>query len=534
MGVRDRDDETAEREILSALRHEQNRRFRRYLRRASLGSFVPGLGLILSGRRWLGGLILLLVVAAVGAAAVVLAGLTRTELVALAVDPRTLVLVSGGLAALAALLLASAASSHHLLQPAGIRTSQRLLGALVVTVVTSLVVAPVAMASRYAMVQYGLVTTVFTAQEPSADEIAPGPPTQPAAPEPDVDPWEGVERVNVLLIGSDAGPGREGTRPDTNIVASIDPATGDTVLFSLPRNLENVRFPLDSQLASLYPYGWQGYPDDLGSGLLNAIYRYVPDAHPELFEGVDDPGAEAMKLAAEGMTGLPIDYYVMVDLDGFQQVVDALGGIDITVRERIPLESSLLPSGVCTAPVGYIEPGRQRLSGYEALWYSRVRCGGEGLTSDFDRMRRQRCVIGAMIDRADPLTVLRRYESLAGAAREIVATDIPQAWVPAFAELGLRVQGGTIRTLPFTDEVINPANPDVIEMRQLVRDAIATPVPDDASPLSTGPSQAPSAGGDASPDPTGGGVPLDGSGTQPGEPEQPDESDGVLDLGDVC
>lgn len=521
-------------EVIDAVRQEQNRRFRRYLGRASLGSIVPGLGLVLAGRRRLGAALLVLFGLALASAAYLLAGRSRPELVALAVDPRFLLAAAAGLALLAVLLLLSAASSHHILQPPNIRTGQRALGALVVTVVTSLVVAPVAMASRYALVQYDLVTTVFSATDPAEDGVAGPVAGAPSADAPEADPWAGVDRVNVLLIGSDAGPGREGTRPDTNIVASIDTQTGDTVLFSLPRNLENAPFPATSALSAYYPSGWQGSPDDRGSGLLNAIYRYVPDEHPELFTDVDDPGAEAMKLAAEGITGLPIDYYLMVDLEGFEQVVDALGGIDITVRQPIPLESSLWPNGVCSPPVGYLEPGEQRLSGYEALWYARVRCGGPGLTDDYDRMRRQRCVIGAMIDRADPFTVLRRYESLAGAAQDIVSTDIPTSMVPAFAELGLRVKDAAVRTLPFTDQVINPANPDFGEMRRLVTGALAPPPPE-ATPApgqaetGTGPEDAAGAGGDAD----------DGAGADSAdqtviEPATPDESEGVLDLGDVC
>lgn len=520
-------------EVAAALRQEQNRRFRRYLGRASIGSLVPGVGLMLGGRRWLGALVLTVFLGAVGGAGYLLTGMSRSDLVSLAVDPRFLALAAAGLAVLAALLLLSSASSHHLLQPPGIRGGQRLIGALVITLVTSIVITPVAMASRYALVQYELVTTVFTATDDASDEPADDDEAGPDVAEPPVDPWEGVDRVNVLLMGSDAGPGREGTRPDTNIVASVDTATGDTVLFSLPRNLQDVPFPATSPLASYYPYGWQGYPDDQGSGLLNAVYRYVPADHPELFTTADDPGAEAMKLAAEGITGLEIDYYVMVDLDGFQQVVDALGGIDITVRQPIPLESSLLPNGVCTLPTRYLQPGRQRLDGYEALWYARVRCGGPGLSDDYDRMRRQRCVIGAMIDRADPLTILRRYESLAGAAQRIVSTDIPTSMVPAFAELGLRVQEGTVRTLPFTDRVINPAAPDFPGIRQQVIEALA-PLPDPTPP------PAASDLDDAPGSPSTGGTPggsdggADGSGTTGLEPSPPDESEGVLDIEDVC
>ncbi len=516
-----------------ALHDEQNRRLRHFIGRASLGSLVPGAGLLMAGRRVVGGVLLGAFVVVVAAVALAVTGLTSTELVALAVDPRFLAVSAGALAVVALVLLLNAAASHHVLQPDGIRRNQRLGAAVAVMLVTSLVVAPVALASRYAMVQYELVTNVFVADfDEGGLEASSGDDSR--SPRPYEDPWADVDRVNVLLIGSDAGPGREGTRPDTNIVASVDPATGDTVLFSLPRNLENVPFPADSPLSAYYPWGWQGDPGDVGSELLNAIYRYVPAVHPDLFEDVDDPGAEAMKLAAEGATGLPIDYYVMVDLDGFQQVVDALGGIDITVSQRVPMESSMLPAGYCSEPTYYLEPGRQRLNGYEALWYARVRCGGEGLSDDYDRMRRQRCVIGAMIDRADPLTVLRRYESLAGTARRIVSTDIPQEMVPAFAELALRVQNGQVRTLPFTDKVIFSGSPDYVLMKQLVDEALEPPAP----PSTDGQTGGGNGQGDSNGEGSDGASGSSGDGgTSPGstlEPQPQDESDGVLNLDDVC
>ncbi len=254
----------ADRALLEqAVHHEQNRRFRHFVGRASLGSLVPGIGLLMAGRRLVGGLVLGAFLVLVAAVVLALIGLTSTDLVALAVDPRFLVTSAGALALLALALLVNAAVSHHVLQPDSIRRTQRLTAAVIVTLVTSLVVAPVAMASRYAIVQYELVTNVFVA-DPGEQEVESRSGDSVRDPRPYEDPWADVERVNVLLIGSDAGPGREGTRPDTNIVASIDPATGDTVLFSLPRNLENVPFPDGSPLADYYPWGGQCQPVDVG------------------------------------------------------------------------------------------------------------------------------------------------------------------------------------------------------------------------------------------------------------------------------
>ena len=76
---------------------------------------------------------------------------------------------------------------------------------------------------------------------------------EPGEPQPSVDPWAKKPRLNLLLLGGDAGKGRTGTRTDTVIVASIDTKTGDTTLVSLPRNTGRMPFPADSPLQRLLP-----------------------------------------------------------------------------------------------------------------------------------------------------------------------------------------------------------------------------------------------------------------------------------------
>ena len=70
------------------------------------------------------------------------------------------------------------------------------------------------------------------------------------------DPWVNTPRVNVLLIGSDAGADRDGVRTDSPILASIDTHTGDAVLFGIPRNLQHVPFPPGTPMAEQYPDGF--------------------------------------------------------------------------------------------------------------------------------------------------------------------------------------------------------------------------------------------------------------------------------------
>ncbi|MGB8861050.1 MAG: LCP family protein, partial [Ilumatobacteraceae bacterium] len=139
--------------------------------------------------------------------------------------------------------------------------------------------------------------------------------------------FPGEERVNVLLLGGDGGPDRWSMRTDSMIVVSIDPDTGDTAMISVPRNLRRLPFPPGTPLAERYPKGF----DEIA----NAVYTRV-DSHRELAGGVDDAGAQGIKQGIAQLLGMPIHYYVLVDMAGFVDVVDALGGIDINVAKRVP------------------------------------------------------------------------------------------------------------------------------------------------------------------------------------------------------
>ncbi|HEX6338403.1 MAG TPA: LCP family protein [Jiangellaceae bacterium] len=445
------------------------RGFGRFLSLVTLGALVPGVGLIATGRRTVGWIVLGAWVGLIAGTLVGLLRAGRTGLVTIGSSPATLRVVGIALLAVAALWLLSAAVSLYLLQHPSLTGGQRFAGAVAVIAVMSLVITPLVTLASHSRTQTQLIDRVFA----SNDQISLTAPTRPPGV---VDPWAGQPTVNVLLLGGDGGEGREGVRPDTVILASVDTASGRTVLISLPRNLQGVPFPDDSPLHELYPRGFTG-PGDPNEWLLNAIYKNVPQMHPEVFEASSFPGADAMKWAVEGALGLDVDYFVLANLEGFERIVDALGGITIDVRYRVPMGTKLNErTGRCTEARDWIEPGSdQRLDGARALWYARARCGPPPVTDDYNRMERQRCVIGAMIDEARPMTLLRHYGRLAGALEEVFFTDIPQTLLPPFAELADRVQGSTVASLAFTDDVISPADPDYELLRSLAAEAVETP-----------------------------------------------------------
>ncbi|HSI94233.1 MAG TPA: LCP family protein, partial [Jiangellaceae bacterium] len=473
-----------------------SRGYGRFLGWAVLGSLAPGTGLIAAGHRRSGWLIF---GAWLGLVAGIVVGVARAGmggLLSLGSDPGAVRVVGAALVVVAALWLAVALVSLYLLEPSNLNGVQRFGGAVAVVAAMSLIIAPLAVGAQHTQTHTEMIDRVFSSGEQRSLTI----PTPLAEAEP-ADPWGGHERVNVLLLGSDAADGLEGVRPDTLIVASVDTRTGDTVLLSLPRNLQRVPFPEDSPLHELYPQGFDG-PGDRNNWILNAVYESVPAAHPEVFADSSYPGADATKWAVEGALNIDVDYFVMVNLEGFERIVDALGGITIDVHYRVPIGTQLNPAtGRCTPARDWIEPGPdQRLSGARALWYARARCGPYPVTDDYNRMERQRCVLGAIIDEARPLTLLRHYERFADAAGDLIVTDIPQPLLPALVDLGRMVQDASVTSLAFTDEVVQSRqNPDFEQIQELTAEAME-PASDESPAPRVGqvPAESPTAGSPAS------------------------------------
>jgi len=414
-----------------------------------LGSFLPGLGLIAARRRLVGGIIL-------GAfLALVLAGLIWAladprSLVATAVDPGLLKVITVGLIVLGVVWVLVIIASHLSLTRGPLRRSQRVGASILVGALTFVIAAPVAVGARYSYDQASLVSTVFHQQKHS--ESATRPSAEPTAKS---DPWKNKPRVNILLLGGDAGPDRTGTRTDTVMIASIDTKTGDTTLISLPRNTARMPFPPKSPLAKYYPNGFTNGDGNNAEYFLNAMYDNVPATVPKNILGkTDNLGADVLKLSTGEATGLKIDYYVLIDLAGFKKLIDALGGITVNINTYVAIGGS---TDEHRPPDSWLHPGpNQHLNGAKALWFARGRYGAD----DYQRMDRQRCVVNAIIQQANPANVLTRYEAIARAGKEIVKTDIPQEALPAFVDLSMRAKKGHVRSLVFKHGVNGFSSPD--------------------------------------------------------------------------
>ena len=164
---------------------------------------------------------------------------------------------------------------------------------------------------------------------------------------PSVPPVDG--QYNFLLLGGDAGEDRQGLRPDTAQVVSVNAETGAATIIGMPRDLQNIPFNEDSPMHALYP---DGYTQETGEyctrwACLNTVYVAGeldhPDLYPEAAANGSSPGIEAMRDAAEAITGLQIQYYVLIDMQGLENLIDSLGGVDITVEERIAIAEPEVP-----------------------------------------------------------------------------------------------------------------------------------------------------------------------------------------------
>ncbi len=451
-----------------------------------LGTILPGSGLVAAGLRRIGAVVLtLFTVAVVGGA--YLGATHLREIMHWAVQPKALTIISIVLPLVGVAWVAVIVGTYRAVQPRSASTGQRLLGSGLVAILALSVLLPMVVGGRYATVQKGLVQQVF-ASDDSKSATRPKNATKH-------DPWAGQRRVNVLLLGGDGGERRIGIRPDSQLVASIDTHTGDTIMFSLPRNLEKVPFPPDSVLADAYPDGIYDGEGDRLEWMLNSIYKNVPEQHPDLLDS-DNPGADANKLAVGATLGLRIDYYVLLNLEGFQNLVDALGGIRVNVNTDVAIGGS---SDEGIEPKGYIEKGpNQRLNGYHALWFARGRYG----TDDYQRMERQRCTMKAIIDQANPGKLLTRYEAVANSSKAVVFTDIPGSLLPAFVDLSLKVKGSTVTSIAFTNKIIHPADPDYDLIRSMVTRALGTEAGDGKSGDSSPSKPATTPDPDSSDDPT--------------------------------
>jgi LCP family protein required for cell wall assembly len=249
-----------------------------------------------------------------------------------------------------------------------------------------------------------------------------------------IPPWNGTERLNILLIGSDQRPNEGTYNTDTLIVVSIDPTTKQVAMFSLPRDSTGIPMPsgpLSRAFTSTY------------DNKINSFFTAVRN-RPDLVPGTSRTrGYNGLKEVLGNLYGLDIKYFVEVNFDGFKQVVDAVGGVTINVQ--VPVLDESYPSDTGRLSRVYIPSGIQHMTGAQALVYARSRHGSD----DFDRGYRQQRVLTSLREQADVATLIPKIPVLLAAVKATVRTDIPQAELGKLAGLAGGVDTKNIRSYVF-------------------------------------------------------------------------------------
>lgn len=237
-----------------------------------------------------------------------------------------------------------------------------------------------------------------TTPEPAPIELTPLPTVDLNLQLTPVAPLDSQETVNFLLIGSDRRPGGS-FRTDTLVIAMLRPKEGQVSLISIPRDLwvyipdyGNQRINVAYQRGELY-----GYPGG-GPGLLEATILYN--------------------------LGVRIDHTAMVEFNGFQHIIDTLGGIDVPVAcpytDWHLIDPSYDPNIEANWQLYTVGPGLVHMDGDLALWYARSRMR----SSDFDRGRRQQETLRAIYARVLQTGTIARLPALYKDLTSIVQTDI--------------------------------------------------------------------------------------------------------------
>jgi len=283
-------------------------------------------------------------------------------------------------------------------------------------------------------------------------------------PQQTIPPWNGTERLNILLIGSDQRPHQGTFNTDTLIVVSIDPTTKQVAMFSLPRDTTGVPLPpgpLRNAFGSTY------------NSKINSFWTAV-HSRADLVPGSNATrGYNGLKEVLGYLYNLDIKYFVEVNFDGFKEVVDALGGVTINVQ--VPVMDESYPSDTGRSSRVYIPAGIQHMTGAQALVYARSRHGSD----DFDRGARQQRVLTSLREQADVAALIPKIPDLISAVQDTVRTDIPQDQLARLAGLASTVDTKNIRSYVFAyprygSQVLFPVYkliPDVTKIRQAVANA---------------------------------------------------------------
>ncbi len=271
--------------------------------------------------------------------------------------------------------------------------------------------------------------------------------------------WGKKERVNLLLLGVDSNPARleQGDPPlsDTMIVVSIDPLNKQVGMFSIPRDLL-VMIP------------------GLGEEKINAAYSNGSMS--------DITGPGLVQATIEYNFGIPIHYFAEVELQGFEKIIDTIGGVTIDVAA--PIKDDVHPGEGFNTTRVYFPSGLQHMDGATALRFSRTRYDD----NDFARGNRQQQMLMTLREQAVQLNLITKANELLQDLGGAVRTDLSPTETLQLAKLGTEIKGTDIHTYNLRDATTDQFDdrgfyliPDWTAIRrivsQMIPEASASPSP---------------------------------------------------------
>jgi LCP family protein required for cell wall assembly len=339
---------------------------------------------------------------------------------------------SVGLAAVAILILLGAwrlvAVVHAFLggQP---RESRRVVDRGILAVLAVLIVVGHLGGGYYMLAYSDAGAQAFNPNNPDLIDqpsLAPGETAQPSQSLPP--PVEGG-RVTVLFTGVDSAPGRGETLYDSIMVVSFDPKTNSVQMVSVPRD------------SASFPFYFGGV--DSPTVKINSIPTYVRHGW---IKSPDSPYLTLVKEVSY-LVGIPINYYAVMDLNGFVKMIDTVGGIDVTNPAAINDGTYDWLNG---APYGfYLAAGPQHLDGKHALAYVRSRHGSDGTAgnSDYARSDRQQQVLIALLHKMAQPNQILALPNLISTLGSSITTGFPANKVADYVAIGQSVPSGNIKQI---------------------------------------------------------------------------------------
>lgn len=274
--------------------------------------------------------------------------------------------------------------------------------------------------------------------------------------------WPETDALTIMVLGVDSRAEGGDQNADVIILARLDLEQETLRSISIPRDLQ-VEIP--------------GH----GPGKINGAYNVGVKGDPDNRVA----GVAMMRDTIEHNFGVHIDDYVMVDFEGFKEVVDALGGIQVNVPEKIVDEA--YPTENYGTRTFIIEEGRQHMDGETALAYARTR----HQDSDDKRRERQMLVIEALLDRGQDIGSLTRVADLITALSGAALTSFQWEEQLALASLALRIDRDDVQMANLEQPIIQPGTSangawiytgDIGEISAYIESVLAGEIEEDDSP----------------------------------------------------